>query len=107
MVQERRRVLGYGYCSTCVLFWQVGFLGAKPPRREARRRLVCVGGVGLVGDGDFADGGDGGGAAFKAGEEETLERHPIVCFDDEIEDVFGVGAVASNEFYAGGVWVKE
>jgi hypothetical protein len=58
-------------------------------------------------DGDFADGGDGGGAALEAGKEETLEGVPIICFDNEKEDVLGVGSVPADEFDARGVGVKK
>jgi hypothetical protein len=58
-------------------------------------------------DGDFADGGDGGGAALEAGKEESLEGVPIVGFDNEKEDVLGIGSVPADEFDTFSVGVKE
>jgi hypothetical protein len=61
----------------------------------------------LVGDGKFAHRRDGRGRAPKSGKEKALEGVPIVCFDDEEEDVLGIGAISPDHFDALGSGVKE
>ena len=52
----------------------------------------------LVGDGKFADRGYGRSSSLKSRKEKLLKGVPIVCFDDEEEDVFGVRPIPTDHF---------